>query len=65
MDFSMLKVAHSRLDTARNATVEAFCHLEFAARLVREAGNGELAEKLSKLGADALALDFTIPRSKG
>jgi len=65
MDFSMLKVAHCKIDTARNVAIEAFSYLAYAAQLASEAGNKPLAEQLEKIGRDTLALDFTIPPPKG
>lgn len=61
----MLAVSHSKIDTARSAVIEAYCHLAYAARLAHEAGNVELAKKLADIGRRALALDFTIPPPKG
>lgn len=65
MDFAALASAHSKIDSARNAAVEAFCYLEYAALLAREAGAEKLAEQINQLGAKALLLDFTIPPPKG
>lgn len=64
MDFMFLKVQHSRIDTARNAAVEAFSFLAYAADLCKQAGAFELAVKLVDIGHQALALDFTIPPPK-
>jgi hypothetical protein len=64
MDFAILASKHSKIDTARSAVVDAYCHLAFAATLAHEAGNVELSKKLADLGHRALALDFTIPPPK-
>lgn len=64
MDFSVLSAAHSKIDAARSAVIDAYCNIAHAATLVHQAGNAELAVKLIDIGHQALALDFTIPPPK-
>jgi len=65
VDFAVLKQLHSDIDKSRVNAIDGAILLIDASELAKKAGNVELAAALRKIGRDALALDFVIPRPKG